>query len=282
MELKRGIDAAVSGPSPSRAQQAEQAHPRLGQRSPRSAPSRPTTTRTIGKMHCRRHGEGRPRRRHHGGRGARAIDTELDVVEGMQFDRGYLSPYFVTDPDRDGSCNLEEPLILLHEKKIANMKDLLPAARAGCPPGSSPLLIVAEDIEGEALATLVVNKIRGTLNVAASEGPRLRRSPQGHAPGHGGPHGRPGHRRGARSQARERDPQGSGQGQSRIVIDKDNTTVIDGAGTKKADRGSLREIRGQIEGHHVRLRPKRSSGAPRQAGRRCRRHEGRCGHREPR
>src|SRR6187455_2213063 len=100
---------------------------------------------------------------------AKSMETSLDVVEGMQFDRGYLSPYFVTDPERM-ECVLENPVILIHEKKISSMKDLLPlleqVARLG-----QPLLIIAEDIEGEALATLVVNKLRGTLHAAAVKAP---------------------------------------------------------------------------------------------------------------
>ena len=99
----------------------------------------------------------------------KALETVLDVVEGMQFDRGYLSPYFITDPERM-VATVEEPLILLHEKKISNMKDLLPVLEQVAKLGK-PLLIIAEDIEGEALATLVVNKIRGTLNVAAVKAP---------------------------------------------------------------------------------------------------------------
>src|SRR5205807_4438943 len=95
--------------------------------------------------------------------------TSLDTVEGMQFDRGYLSPYFISDPDRM-ECVLEEPYILIHEKKISNMKDLLPVleqiARSG-----KPLLVIAEEVEGEALATLVVNKLRGTLNACAVKAP---------------------------------------------------------------------------------------------------------------
>ncbi len=100
---------------------------------------------------------------------AKSMDTTLDVVEGMQFDRGYLSPYFVTDPGKM-EVNLEEPAILIHEKKISTMKDLVPlleeVARA-----AKPLLIIAEDIDGEALATLIVNKLRGTLKVAAVKAP---------------------------------------------------------------------------------------------------------------
>src|SRR2546427_4859107 len=104
---------------------------------------------------------------------AKAIETTLDVVEGMQFDRGYLSPYFVTDPDRM-ECVLENALILIHEKKISTMKDLLPLLEQVAKMGR-PLLIIAEEVEGEALATLVVNKLRGTLQAAAAKGPRVGR-----------------------------------------------------------------------------------------------------------
>ncbi len=100
---------------------------------------------------------------------SRTMDTELQTVDGMQFDRGYLSPYFISDPDRM-ECVLEDPYILIHEKKISNMKDLLPLleqiARSG-----KPLLVIAEEVEGEALATLVVNKLRGTLNACAVKAP---------------------------------------------------------------------------------------------------------------
>ena len=110
---------------------------------------------------------------------SKTMETELEVVEGMQFDRGYLSPYFVTDPERMEAA-LEEPYILIYEKKISSMKDLLPlleqVARSG-----KPLVIIAEDVDGEALATLVVNKLRGTLKRRCRKGARLRRSPQGNA-----------------------------------------------------------------------------------------------------
>ena len=99
----------------------------------------------------------------------KTLDTELEVVEGMQFDRGYLSPYFVTDPERMEAA-LEDALILLHEKKISSMKDLLPILEQVAKLGK-PLVIIAEDLEGEALATLVVNKIRGTLNIASAKAP---------------------------------------------------------------------------------------------------------------
>src|SRR5687767_7269969 len=100
---------------------------------------------------------------------AKSIETSLEVVEGMQFDRGYLSPYFVTDPERM-ECVLENALVLIHEKKISSMKDLLPVLEQVAKLGK-PLLIIAEDVEGEALATLVVNKLRGTLHVAAVKAP---------------------------------------------------------------------------------------------------------------
>ena len=131
----------------------------------------------------------------------------------MQFDRGYLSPYFVTDPERM-EVVLEDPYILIHEKKISNMKDLLPVLEEVARQ-QKPLLIIAEDVEGEALATLVVNKLRGTLQVRRGQGAGLRRSPQGDAEGHRHPHRRPGHHRGARPQARERHAQRPRAGQAR-------------------------------------------------------------------
>ncbi len=100
---------------------------------------------------------------------AKSIETTLEVVEGMQFDRGYLSPYFVTDPERMEAV-MEDALILIHDKKISNMQDLLPILEQVAKQGR-PLLIIAEDVEGEALATLVVNKLRGTLNIAAVKAP---------------------------------------------------------------------------------------------------------------
>ena len=109
---------------------------------------------------------------------SRTLDTELDIVEGMQFDRGYLSPYFVTDSERM-EVVLEDCLVLVHEKKISSMKDMLPVLEKVAQAGK-PLCLIAEDVEGEALATLVVNKLRGTLKAAAGEGSRLRRPAQGH------------------------------------------------------------------------------------------------------
>jgi chaperonin GroEL len=174
----------------------------------------------------------------------KGLETLLDVVEGMQFDRGYLSPYFATDPERMEAV-LEDPLVLLHEKKISNMKDLLPVLEQVAKLGR-PLLIVSEDLEGEALATLVVNKIRGTLQVCAVKAPGF----------------------GDRRKAMLEDMAILTGGQviaeelgiklenvtaqdlgtcGRIVIDKDNTTVIEGGGKKKDIEARCQEIRAQIE-----------------------------------
>jgi chaperonin GroEL len=162
---------------------------------------------------------------------AKTLETSLEVVEGMQFDRGYISPYFVTDPERM-EVVLENPVILIHEKKLSSMKDLLPllelVARAG-----RPLLIIAEDIEGEALATLVVNKLRGTLHVAAVK-----------APGYGDrrkamledvailTHGKAvTEDLGIRLESMTLEDLGQAK---KVTIDKDNTTIIEGAGAAAA------------------------------------------------
>ncbi len=175
---------------------------------------------------------------------AKGMETTLDDVEGMQFDRGYLSPYFVTDPERMESV-LENPLILINEKKISSMKDLLPILEQVAKMGR-PLLIISEDVEGEALATLVVNKLRGTLQVAAVKAPGF------------------GDRRkamlediatltGGKLIAEELGIKLDGVtlkdlGQAkRITVDKENTTIVDGAGTKDAIEGRIKQIRAQIE-----------------------------------
>jgi chaperonin GroEL len=175
---------------------------------------------------------------------SKTMVTELQTVEGMQFDRGYLSPYFISDPDRM-ECVLEDPYILIHEKKISNMKDLLPLleqiARAG-----KPLLVIAEEVEGEALATLVVNKLRGTLNACAVKAPGF----------------------GDRRKAMLEDIGILTGGQAifeetgiklegvqlkdlgrakRITVDKDNTTIIDGAGKAKEIEGRIKQLRTQID-----------------------------------
>ena len=175
---------------------------------------------------------------------SKTMDTSLEIVEGMQFDRGYLSPYFVTDPDRMETV-LENPYILIHEKKISSLKDLLPILEKVVKT-SQPLLIIAEDIEGEALATLVVNKLRGTVKAAAVK-----------APGYGD-------RRKAMLEDVAILTNGKAitedlglklenltledLGRARTVtIDKDNTTIIEGAGAKAAIEGRVKQMRTQIE-----------------------------------
>jgi len=174
----------------------------------------------------------------------KGIDTELDVVEGMQFDRGYLSPYFVTDQD-SMECVLENALILIHEKKISSMKDLLPVLEATSK-GGRPLLIIAEDIEGEALATLVVNKLRGILNVAAVKAPgfgdRRKAMLDDIAILTGGKSIM--EETGIKLEGVQVEDLGSA---SRIVIDKDNTTIVEGAGTKEAIEGRVKQLRAQVE-----------------------------------
>ena len=174
---------------------------------------------------------------------AKSMETSLDVVEGMQFDRGYLSPYFVTDPDRM-ECVLENPVILIHEKKISSMKDLLPLLEQVAR-GGRPLVIIAEDVDGEALATLVVNKLRGTLQVAAVKAPGF----------------------GDRRKAMLEDIAILTGGRAitedlgiklenikvedlgkckKLTIDKDNTTIVEGAGAQSAIEGRVKQIRTQI------------------------------------
>jgi chaperonin GroEL len=175
---------------------------------------------------------------------AKSMETSLEVVEGMQFDRGYLSPYFVTDPERM-ECVLENALVLIHEKKISSMKDLLPVLEQVAKLGQ-PLLIIAEDLEGEALATLVVNKLRGTLNVAAVK-----------APGYGD-------RRksmlediailtggkaitedlGIKLENLKLEDLGKAK---KVTIDKDNTTLVEGAGKAKDIEGRVKQLRTQVE-----------------------------------
>lgn len=175
---------------------------------------------------------------------AKAMETSLDVVEGMQFDRGYLSPYFVTDAERM-EVSLEDPYILIHEKKISNMREMLPLLEQVAKMGK-PLVIVAEDVEGEALATLVVNKLRGTLNACAVKAPGF----------------------GDRRKAMLEDIAILTGGQvisedlglklenvtlndlgtcKRVSVDKDNTTIVDGAGSKDKLEGRVKQIRTQIE-----------------------------------
>ena len=175
---------------------------------------------------------------------ARGLETTLDTVDGMQFDRGYLSPYFVTDPERM-EVVLEDPMILIHDKKVGSMKDLLPILEKVAQTGR-PLLIVAEDVEGEALATLVVNKLRGTLKVAAVKAPgfgdRRKAMLQDIAVLTGGQV--ISEEVGFKLENAVASDLGSAK---RVVIDKDNTTVIDGAGDADKIKGRIEEIRVAID-----------------------------------
>ncbi len=174
----------------------------------------------------------------------KSMATELDVVEGMQFDRGYLSPYFVTDQD-SMECVLENAVILIHEKKLSNMKDMLPLLEATSRSGQ-PLLIIAEDVEGEALATLVVNKLRGTLNVAAVKAPgfgdRRKAMLEDVAILTGGQ--AIFEETGIKLDGVQMEDLGSA---ARIVIDKDNTTIVEGSGGKEAIEGRVKQLRAQVE-----------------------------------
>jgi len=175
---------------------------------------------------------------------AKGLETELDIVEGMQFDRGYLSPYFVTNPEKM-EVSLEDCYILINEKKISGMKDLLPILEQIAKMGR-PLLIIAEDIEGEALATLVVNKIRGTLHVAAVKAPgfgdRRKAMLEDIAILTGGK--LISEDMGAKLENATIEDLGRAK---RVSIDKDNTTIIDGAGSRKDIEGRVKQIRVQIE-----------------------------------
>jgi chaperonin GroEL len=175
---------------------------------------------------------------------AKAMETTLEVVEGMQFDRGYISPYFVTDPEKM-EVLLNEPLILINEKKISNMKDLLPVLEQIAKMGK-PLLIIGEDIEGEALATLVVNKLRGTLQVCAVKAPgfgdRRKAMLEDIAVLTGGQV--ISEDKGIKLETVSLNDLGRAK---TIRVDKDNTTIVDGAGDRKALEGRVRQIRAQIE-----------------------------------
>jgi len=175
---------------------------------------------------------------------ARSMETSLEVVEGMQFDRGYLSPYFVTDPERM-ECVLENPVVLIHEKKISAMKDMLPLLEQVAR-GGRPLVIIAEDVDGEALATLVVNKLRGTLQVAAVKAPgfgdRRKAMLEDIAILTGG-------RAitedlGIKLENIKIEDLGKAK---KITIDKDNTTIVEGAGTQSGIEGRVKQIRTQVE-----------------------------------
>jgi chaperonin GroEL len=175
---------------------------------------------------------------------SKTMETQLEVVEGMQFDRGYLSPYFVTDPERM-EVIVENPYILIHEKKIASMKDLLPLLEQ-IAKGGRPLVIIAEDVEGEALATLVVNKLRGTLNVAAVKAPgfgdRRKAMLQDIAILTGGKAIT--EDLGIKLENVKLEDLGSAK---KVTIDKDNTTIVEGKGKHTDIEGRVKEIRSQID-----------------------------------
>ena len=175
---------------------------------------------------------------------SKTMDTTLDVVEGMQFDRGYLSPYFVTDPERMEAV-LENPYILINEKKVSSMKDLLPILEQVAKLGK-PLLIIAEDVDGEALATLVVNKLRGTLNVAAVKAPgfgdRRKAMLEDIAVMTGGKV--ISDDMGVKLESITVEDLGQAV---KITIDKDNTTIVDGGGEGSAIEGRVKLIRNQVE-----------------------------------
>lgn len=175
---------------------------------------------------------------------AKSMETSLDVVEGMQFDRGYLSPYFVTDAEKM-VASLEDPYILIHEKKISNMKDLLPVLEQIAKMGK-PLMIIAEDVDGEALATLVVNKLRGTLNACAVKAPgfgdRRKAMLEDIAILTGGT--MIAEDLGIKLENISVNDLGTAK---RVVVDKDNTTIVDGAGEKEKIEGRVKQIRAQID-----------------------------------
>ena len=187
----------------------------------------------------------------------KSLETTVDFVEGMQFDRGYLSPHFVTDPD-NMTCELEKPYILVFEDKISSVQKLVPLLEAAAK-AKRPLLIIAEDIEGEALATLVVNKLRGVLEIAAVK-----------APGYGD-----------RRKAMLEDIAALTGGDAifkdlgvelesvtlkqlgqakKVTIDNDNTVIIEGAGKSEAVKGRIKQIKNEIETYHQRLRPRKIAG----------------------
>ena len=175
---------------------------------------------------------------------AKSLDTTLEVVEGMQFDRGYLSPYFVTDPDKM-EARIDDAYLLIHEKKISAMKDLLPVLEATARAGK-PLVLIAEDIDGEALATLVVNKIRGTIQCVAVKAPgfgdRRKAMLEDIAILTGGKV--IAEELGIKLENITVNDLGKAK---RIVVDKDNTTIVDGAGKKGDIEGRIKQIRAQIE-----------------------------------
>ena len=207
---------------------------------------------------------------------SQTFGMEMDLVEGMRFDKGYISPYFVTDPERM-EASLDDAYVLLVISKISSVRDLVPVLEKVMQSGK-PLVIVAEDVEGEALATLVVNKIRGTFKSAAVKAPGF----------------------GERRKAMLQDMAILTGGQviseevglklenvtldllgpaKRIIITKDETTIVEGGGRRRRHQGPDQPDQGRDREHRLRLRPREAPGAPRQADRRRRRPQGRRGHR---
>ena len=241
MDLKRGIDIAVAAVVKNIAKQAKtvQSSEEIAQVATVAA----NGERAIGDMIAKA-------MKKVGERGvitveeAKSLETELEVVEGMQFDRGYLSPYFITNADKM-VADLEEPYILLHEKKLSNLQAMLPILEAVVQ-SSKPLLIVAEDVEGEALATLVVNKLRGILNVAAVKAPgfgdRRKAMLEDIATLTGGKAIT--EDLGLKLENIKLEDLGKAK---KVTIDKDNTTIVEGAGTKAAIEGRVKQLRAQIE-----------------------------------
>ena len=204
------------------------------------------------------------------------MGTELEFTEGMQFDKGYISQYFVTDPERMEAV-LEDPYILLHQGKISAIAELLPLLEKVIAAGK-PLFILAEDIEGEALSTLVVNKIRGTFNAVAVKSPafgdRRKAMMQDIATLTGGQVVAP--EVGLKLDQVGLDVLGQAR---RVVITKDNTTIVDGAGDARRGRGPGQPDQGRDRVHRLRLGPREAPGAAREAGRRRVRDQGRRRHR---
>ena len=204
------------------------------------------------------------------------LSNELDVVEGMQFDRGYLSPYFIND-QASQSATLENPLILIHDKKVSNIRELLPLLE-GVAKSGRPLLIIAEDVEGEALATLVVNNIRGIVKVAAVKAPgfgdRRKAMLQDIAILTGGQV--ISDEVGLSLEKASTDDLGEAK---KIHVSKENTTIIDGAGKKRRHQGPHRADQPGNRRVHLRLRSREAPRARREARGRRRGHQGRRGHR---
>ena len=208
---------------------------------------------------------------------AKSLETELEVVEGMQFDRGYISPYFITDADKM-RVELESPYVLINEKKLSNMQSLLPLLEQVVQAGK-PILVIAEDVEGEALATLVVNKLRGGLKVAAVKAPgfgdRRKAMLQDIAVLTGGQV--ISEDLGIKLENVTLDMLGRAK---KVSITKDDTTIVAGAGKKADIEAARRPDQGADRGHHLRLRPREAPGASGQARRRRCRDQGRRRHRD--